>query len=831
MIKWNRSKKQNAFGGQLQKLQSKIPFFTEECLNFCRDIGLEADVLKADVDAIKNCIVSLEERVCDIIPEYVLDGGCARLVEMVSLLDDFLHRKIVYDKSKDKDGGKKRLAEVMSSIHISTRKLDFLRREVEKGVGTDYKKTNWCRIVGCLLVVLGLFAEFVAWLVYYDGCIFVEYYWKLGLALLVLITGLVLLWKSKRRYDLYAATIDCPYEPKSVEQNNIVRALKLYCLSSDIDYANMINGPWGAGKTYFINTVMRPALHECGKELFYVSLNGVNSFDDVVKQIVFGQRGTAIDEIKQSCVIPLCEKYIPKETAKYVLTNWRDWLGIGRNDAGYIRSRLGDFLPDRSVIFVDDVERVEQVDVLKRLMGKMHEEFVCKGYHVVYSGDESVIKSLPEFNKVKEKYIRHTYPFPLDVSAIVDTFIAGYPSGGANHRHAMRCGKLLKEFAIQFRVQNARTVKRILDDFLFVANQVGDEELLSKISQTLFGRIAPIATELATGRLNVFDADVVASLKNIEGELAAMQAEHLFKNSGSLSGTNVAQKEKPISYVREFISRYGIDMSFGWKLEAPIANYELFGLCDGEKIREVVEGWRPFAADKYLVALHTIWGWYSIEDGELVENWPIVEEGLKTGRYNAENAKLACELLYRFNKDGWISVDIERTIKLAAQALQSRWAKLPNDEINPMILHNPQEDFLKPITDVIREEQSRRNTKSIEDEVTAFLTALERKDKETAWSFLPQGSAWPILDKIVEAGKCDAFCSLSNWALTLILTNLKDGALFARPSSRSTFERIVNELDMAIASCDKKKPMRRAVLNEVRERFLDILKKPEFQRS
>lgn len=829
MFKWNKSKKQNAFEGQLQKLKSKIPLFTEECLIFCRDIGLEADVLKADIDVIESCIVSFEERVCDIVPEYVLDGGRARLVETVALLDGFLNRKMMYGKSKDKDAEKMRMEEVMSAIHISAGKLDLLRREIERGVGADYKKTNWCRIVGCLLVVVGLVAEFVAWLFLYDGFVFVEYYWKLGLALLVLVAGLVLLWKSKRRYGLGGAGIGCPYEPKSEEQKSLVRALKLYCLSSDIDYANMINGPWGAGKTYFINTVMRPALHECGKELFYVSLNGVSSFDDVVKQIVFGQRGAAIDEIKKSCVASLCEKYMPKETTRYVLTNWRDWLGVGRNDAGYIRSRLGDFLPDRSVIFVDDVERVEQVEVLKRLMGKMHEEFVCKGYHVVYSGDESEIKFLPEFNKVKEKYIRHTYPFPLDVSAIVDIFIAGYPSGGKDYRHAMLCGKLLKEFAIQFRVRNARTVKRILDDFLFLANQVGDEELLSKISQILFWRIAPIATELAMGRLNVFDENVVDSLMNIDGELVAMQTERLFENSGSQTVTNVAQKDKPISYVREFISRYKVDMSFGWRLEPPIANYELFGSCDGERIREVVEGWRPLAADKYLVALHTIWGRYSIEDSELAKSWPTVEEGLKTGKYNAENAKLACELLYLFNKDGWISVDIERTIELAALALQSRWARLPDDEINPMILHNPQEDFLKPITDVIREEQSRRSTRSTEDDVATFLSALERKDKEKVWSFLPQGATWPILDKIVEVGKCDAFCSISNWALTLILTNLKEGALFARPSSRSVFERIVKELDMAISSCDKKMPIRRAVLNEVRDQFLDILKKPEFQ--
>jgi len=830
MFKWNSNRKVRQFFGQLKELRSKASAISSVCLSVCRDAGLDTEALEADVKIIGDSLASFESRVRDGIPEYILDGGCARLIETRSLLEAFQDQRLKLGTTKDAKAEKERMSEAISSIHLSVGKLVALKREIENGVGDEYKKKNWWGVCGGLLVASGIVAEIVVWLVCYNGCEVVGYYWKMWMALLALVSGLAMLLKSRRDFVYNVSGIGCPYEPKSEEQKNLVRSLKSYCLSSEIDYANMIDGPWGAGKTFFINTVMRPALRNCGKELFYVSLNGVSGFDDVVKQVVFGQELADVDAVKQTCVASLCEKYMSREAARYVLSNWRGLFWRRKDGAGYVKSRLGDFLPDRSVVFVDDVERVEQPELLKHLMGKLHEEFVCKGYHVVYAGDQSEIKSLDDFNKVKEKYIRHTYPFALDVSAVVDMFVAAYPSGSKERRRAVLCSELLKEFAIHFKVQNARTVKRILDDFVFLANLIGDEELLGKVRGVLFGRIAPVVTEVSKGSLNVFDRATVESLKDIEVEVSAMRTERLFASSVSRIATDDEKKEKRASPVRELISRYGLDQNFGWKLEDAIASYVLFGSYDETKVRNAAEGWRPMFADKYVVALHAIWGRYTLEDDEFSDNCLIVEEGLKVGKYNAENVKLACELLYAFVKEGWLKIDAEAVIEESARALRERWKKLPKDDINPMILHNEQEEFLKPIIDAIRDEQMKRSRERSVGDVETFLKALATNDKVTAWSFFPQGVTWRIFDEVVMADKSREFCGLPNQALYLVAMNIKESGVFIRPDSCKAIKRIVEEIDSAIASCDRTKPIRRDVLNQLKEKFSEILCKPEFQR-
>ena len=107
-------------------------------------------------------------------------------------------------------------------------------------------------------------------------------------------------------------------------------------------------------------------------------------------------------------------------------------------------------------------------------------------------------------------------------------------------------------------------------------------------------------------------------------------------------------------------------------------------------------------------------------------------------------------------------------IQNAVQSLKERWVKEPDDYINPMILHNRQEDFLQPVVDAIQEETSRREKKSAEEDVSKFLTALAAKDKESTLAFLPRNQLWLSFDKIVKAEKVKEFCDVANWALALI---------------------------------------------------------------
>jgi hypothetical protein len=170
-------------------------------------------------------------------------------------------------------------------------------------------------------------------------------------------------------------------------------------------------------------------------------------------------------------------------------------------------------------------------------------------------------------------------------------------------------------------------------------------------------------------------------------------------------------------------------------------------------------------------------------------------------------------------------------VKDAVKALKKRWSEYPGDYINPMLLHNRQEDFLQPVVNAIQEEMIRRERKSAEEDVSMFLTALSAKDKESTWAFLPRNQSWLIFDKIVKAGKVKEFCDVSNWALALILANLKEGATLIHPNSCDAIESIVQELDVAIKACDNKKtPVRKDRLEELRTRFAEILSTPEFGR-
>lgn len=70
--------------------------------------------------------------------------------------------------------------------------------------------------------------------------------------------------------------------------NNIINLIKVYLNEKESDYAVLIDGGWGCGKTYFVKNELMPLL---GKELnterqfIYISLFGVKSLEDLYSAI------------------------------------------------------------------------------------------------------------------------------------------------------------------------------------------------------------------------------------------------------------------------------------------------------------------------------------------------------------------------------------------------------------------------------------------------------------------------------------------------------------------------------------------------------------------
>lgn len=608
---------------------------------------------------------------------------------------------------------------------------------------------------------------------------------------------------------------------------NTKQLIATYLAQRSVDYALMIDGAWGSGKTYFVQNSLTSVLKHARMSAVYISLNGVESFEEVATQIIFGTNWGVTKKAAKSFFLPFAFKYLPEKSVSALLSVLK--TGEERKSEGWMGwlKTKNDLSPKKHVIILDDLERIANPQSnLVPIMGRIFDEFIFKDYHVIFVGDESHI-DVEKYCNEKEKYVRRTVKFAPDISRVVDALIPSYI--GIDRRHAGRCCEELKHFAKVCDIDNIRTIKRILDDFVLLAGKVRDEAVFNNVSKTLFYNLAPLVLELASGRLKPSKKEEISLLQNIEMQRYAEQARKYYGATTNAYDVSNPKTNQICSYAGQFIDRYDGKLPIKWFHCAPVMRFALEGCIDEEVLNGAISKWLPSKIDIYHKSLNLIWDVEGVDDKQFLESYPKVIEGVEIGKYSAEEVVLACELLSISAQRKWITIDSGSIVTNAVKALKKRWSELPDDSINPMLVHNCKEEFLQPIINAIREETSRREDRAIKEDVNIFLNALSNKDKEAAWSFFPNTQPWLIFDKIIRAGKSKEFVNLSNWALSLVTVNLREGGAFIGQDSRNAIELLVQELYGAIQSCNpQKEPLRKARLEELSRQFITILNNPRF---
>lgn len=74
-------------------------------------------------------------------------------------------------------------------------------------------------------------------------------------------------------------------EQLCLSDEELLSEIKYYIENKFYNYAVMIDGAWGSGKTYFVNQVLLPELKKETKKSIYISLYGVSNIDELSKKI------------------------------------------------------------------------------------------------------------------------------------------------------------------------------------------------------------------------------------------------------------------------------------------------------------------------------------------------------------------------------------------------------------------------------------------------------------------------------------------------------------------------------------------------------------------
>lgn len=213
---------------------------------------------------------------------------------------------------------------------------------------------------------------------------------------------------------------------------NIRNFLNYYIVDTDPQYGVLIDGAWGCGKTFFIQSwinglandekyVIKPI------EVSLFGMNKINQINDAINRVLFPLLDKKYYKIAKSVV---------GTVSKAVLKCNVDIDKDGKTD-GTLDIQLDPLMSlfnsqeqiNKEWFFVfDDIERCN-ID-MKALFGYINDFVERRQFHVIIicNSNEISQKDKPVFAKFKEKVIGRSFVVQPDVSAAVDSFLHKVPS-------------------------------------------------------------------------------------------------------------------------------------------------------------------------------------------------------------------------------------------------------------------------------------------------------------------------------------------------------------------------------------------------------------------
>lgn len=328
-------------------------------------------------------------------------------------------------------------------------------------------------------------------------------------------------------------------------------------ITDKTDYAIMLKGKWGSGKTYFYRNIVLEDIKTKNPDLnfVYISLFGITSIEEIQTQIFL----SIYSMIKEKKITNRLFKLIAKGAFKITQ------LG---NIEEYIKEIQDDAI-DLKKIFIcfDDVERRSSHLELKALIGYINAFVDNNGAKVLLLANRDKIDS-EEMNKLEEKLIQIKINYEPSVDRIED-IISYFFSDFETYKSFLLKNKSLLLNYLEIIEHNFRSLIFGLQKFAKAYSKIElnyiskkDKEIINSVYPELLYITLVLAEEYRQGRIDIENAD--------------LKSTHPILSSYEVFDLTIKPDEKEKSYRDDFNHKYfdGTSMgkTFGYKYFSSIYN-------------------------------------------------------------------------------------------------------------------------------------------------------------------------------------------------------------------------------------------------------------------
>ncbi len=411
---------------------------------------------------------------------------------------------------------------------------------------------------------------------------------------------------------------------------DLVESILDYIRAEYTDYAIMINGEWGSGKTYFWNHKIKPkieAMQVDGKKLtpIYMSLYGISNLEEISKKI-FIETTQLMDKNLKKFMGTSGVGSIP-EYAKTGL-DMANFFGVTQNGDRLDYAQF--FSTDDKVLCFDDLERanVDVIDILgyinnfvehdhiktiiicneKELSTKLkNSNLEMKTFIATYLLDkenklniktdkpmverirdtiEYVFDKANDYERIKEKLIGETFEYAPEFNYIINGLLMRYENNADLIRFLRENTALITSTFNKSGTRNLRILKHALNNFKKIFDTVTNSypNTNNRVLQTMLIFTIAISFEIKAGKIT---KDKFVNINNNEEYKSVLVSSRVFMDNRQF-------------YIKEFDNNYYYNFKAEYRFFKFIEKYVRTRIFDMKIFKQNMEVIRDTVDTKQL---------------------------------------------------------------------------------------------------------------------------------------------------------------------------------------------------------------------------------------
>lgn len=514
-----------------------------------------------------------------------------------------------------------------------------------------------------------------------------------------------------------------------MKMEDLVESILDYIRSDYTDYAVMINGEWGSGKTHFWNNKIRKKIESMqlnGKRYttIYMSLYGISNLEEISKKI-FIETTQLMDKNLRRFMDANGQSTIP-EYAKTGI-DMANFFGVTQNGDKVDYSDF--FSTDDKVLCFDDLERanVDVIDILgyinnfvehdhiktiiicneKELSTKLKSSnlemktfiatYLLDKQNELLKADKPIVEKIQDkiehvfdkandYERIKEKLIGETFEYAPKFDYIINGILMRYENNPDLIRFLRENTKLIISTFNKSGTRNLRILKHALNDFKKIYEMVNKSypNTNHRVMQTMLIFTIAISFEIKAGKVT---KDKFVNIKDNEEYKSILVSSRIL-----MDNRQFYIKEFDNNYYYNFKSEYRFFKFIEYYIRTRIFDMKLFKE-NMETIRNTVDtenlpGYKRLLTEEY----------WKISDDQFDGIIKEIIEDVKEGKIRLiDIVKLFAYFSY-FSKKGLIEYDL-KTLKsvffngMNIASLSSEYCPNVKEELGKIAIEEVAEDM------------------------------------------------------------------------------------------------------------------------------------------